>query len=248
MKKWTYILFFCVAIGLGQNSPVFDQGKEQYKAEKYQEAINSWKKVLEDGQHSAALYFNLGNAYYKLNQIGPSIYYYEKALQLDPSNSDIKNNLAFAQNAKVDVIEPLPKTFFAKWDERLSGVLNYNGWAWVSVSTILLFTILFLGYFFSAGTGSKRAYFVSSFVVLFVFATGMIMAFRTYSKDQNTNYAIVFAASSEVKSGPRMGDETSFILHEGTKVQVLAQEDDWKRIVLADGKDGWIPASDIQEL
>ena len=80
------ISFFCVA----QNRSLFEQGKEFYKAEKYIEAINSWTNIVENKQHSTALYFNLGNAHYKLNKIGPSIYYYEKALQLDPSDSDIK--------------------------------------------------------------------------------------------------------------------------------------------------------------
>ena len=116
MKKLLYILVLIVSFSaFSQNETLFEQGKELYKNGKYQQAINSWMKIVENGEHSAELYFNLGNAQYKLNHIGPSIYYYEKALQLSPNDQDIKNNLAFAENARIDSIEPLPQTVFSKW-------------------------------------------------------------------------------------------------------------------------------------
>ena len=249
MKKLLYlgVLFFSWMVS-SQNQALFEQGKEQYKAEKYQEAVTNWMKILNNGEHSSELYFNIANANYKLNQIGPSIYYYEKALQLSPNDGDIKNNLAFAQNARVDVIEPLPKTFFAKWDQSLSQFLTYEGWAWVAVIAIVLFTVLFLKYFFTAETRRKRLFFVTSFASIFIGLIGLWMAFRTYHKVQNDTEAIVFAEAVEIKNGPRMSDETIFMLHEGTKVQVLDQEDQWSRIKLADGKDGWIPSEAIKEL
>ena len=86
----------CISVAMAQNEPLFEQGKQQYKNENYTDAIANWNKILDAGSHSAALYFNLGNAYYKLNQIGPSIYYYKKALELAPNDSDIKNNLSFS--------------------------------------------------------------------------------------------------------------------------------------------------------
>ncbi len=252
MKQIALIL---VAIGLllsnavmGQNNALFEQGKAQYKAENYQEAIAQWKQILDNGSHSAELYFNLGNAYYKLNQIGPSIYYYEKALQLAPNDRDIKNNLTFAQNAAIDVIEPLPQTFFAKWDQKVSKLLDFDSWAWVTVAGSLLFAFFFLRYYFANETRRKRLYFVGSLVILFVGITAMAMAFKTYHKYTNSRDAIVFAEVTDVKNGPRMSDETVFQLHEGTKVQILAEEDNWYRISLADGKDGWMPSSDLKEL
>ena len=113
MKQLVYILAFIITVtGFAQNGPLFEQGKALYKAEKYQQAIDQWLKIVENEEHSSALYFNLGNAHYKLNNVGESIYYFEKALQLSPNDRDIKNNLAFAQNATVDDIEPLPETIF----------------------------------------------------------------------------------------------------------------------------------------
>ena len=108
MKRLLYILVFLFSLSsIAQNGSLFEQGKERYKQEKYQEAIDSWMKIVENGEHSANLYFNLGNAHYKLNNVGPSIYYYEKAAQLSPIDRDTKTNLAFAENSRIDAIEPL---------------------------------------------------------------------------------------------------------------------------------------------
>ncbi|MCH9661574.1 MAG: tetratricopeptide repeat protein [Bacteroidetes bacterium] len=249
MKRVICMLaFFFSFFGNAQNNALFEQGKQQYNNDKFQEAITNWNKIIDAGEHSADLYFNIANAHYKLNHIGPSIYYYEKALQLSPSDDEILNNLAFAQNATIDAIEPLPKTFFAKWDEELSSFLTYEGWAWVTAISALLFTVLFLGYYFAGYATRKRLFFVSSMLCIIVFLLAFSMSFRNYGKHINDRPAIVFAESTEVKSEAKMKSETAFTLHEGTKVQVVAEDGDWKRIELADGKDGWIPASDLKQL
>ncbi len=231
-----------------QNNAIFEQGKEQYKAENFQEALNNWMKIESSGEHSAALYYNIANAHYKLNSIGPSIYYYEKALQLAPGDKDILNNLAFAQNATVDAIEPLPQTLFVKWDNALSNWLTFEGWAKVSVASAFLFAIFFLLYYFSTSTLRKRALFVSAIVSIFVLFTAVTMSFRTYDRYLSDQPAIIFAESTEIKTEPSMKSETAFVLHEGTKVQILAVEDEWLRIVIANGKDGWIPNTDLKQL
>jgi tetratricopeptide (TPR) repeat protein len=241
-------VFLIPFLGLAQNMSLFDQGKEQYRAEKYEEALQQWMKILENGEHSANLYYNIGNAHYQLHHIGPSIYYYEKAMMLDPNDADIQNNLAFAKNATVDAIEPLPQTFFVKWDHQISSLMSYDSWSWMAVLGILLFTILFLRYYFSMESRSKRIFFVTSVFSLFIGVLALSMAFRTYHISEVDKEAIVFSESAEVKNGPRMSDQTIFQLHEGTKVKILNLEDDWCRIVLADGKDGWIPLADIKEL
>ena len=249
MKHLLYILILLVSMStFGQNQGLFDQGKERYKAEKYQEAIDAWLKIVASGEHSAALYFNLGNGNYELNNIGPSIYFYEKALQLDPTDSEIRNNLRFAQNATIDVIEPLPRTVFSKWYSNVSGILTYEGWALATVIFSSSFVALFLLYYFSFSESRKRLMFVSSmFMVLFLLGS-LTMAFRTYSDYTKNNPAIIFAESTEVKNGPTIGSEIAFMLHEGTKVQILERDNEWVRIRLVNGKDGWILESDIKEL
>ncbi|RMA66137.1 tetratricopeptide repeat protein [Ulvibacter antarcticus] len=249
MKKILYIsiLLFSVFC-FGQNNPLFEQGKERYKEGKFQDAIENWMKILKDGEHSSNLYFNLGNAHYKLNQIGPSIYYYEKALQLDPLDSDIKTNLAFAENTRIDAIEPLPKTIFAKWHKTLAGILDFDGWAIVSVVCSMLFVLLFLLYYFSASEKRKRLLFAGSLLSVLLLCLSLAMAFQVQSEVKNDKPAIIFAESVEVKSEPNLGSAVAFRLHEGTKVQVLAEDNDWVRIQLVNGKDGWMPVNDLKKL
>lgn len=249
MKQLLYITCLLFSFyGNSQNNALFDQGKQQYRAEKFQEAITTWTKIIDAGDESASLYFNLANAYYKQNSIGPSIYYYEKALQLSPNDNEVLNNLAFAKNATVDAIEPLPKTFFAKWDESLSNWLTYEGWAILAVCMAFLFALLFLGYYFLGHSAKKRLLFVGSILSLIVLITAVTMAFRTFDKVTNNRPAIVFAEETEIKTDPKMNSDTAFLLHEGTKVQIIAEEGDWKRVSVADGKDGWIPSADLKEL
>ncbi len=249
MKKLLYILILLVSFSsIAQNQNLFDQGKELYKNGKYQQAINAWMQILDKGEHSAELYFNLGNAQYKLNHIGPSVYYYEKALQLSPNDSDIKNNLAFAENARIDSIEPLPQTVFSKWYKSISGIFTFNGWAILAVVFSIFFVAFFLFYYFAFSERRKRLLFVSSMFTGILLVASLTMAFLTYGDFSKKQPAIIFSSEIEVKTEPSMGSNVAFTLHEGTKVQITAQDGNWYRIALADGKDGWIPATDLKQL
>jgi len=241
-------VFLSVSLAMGQSNPQFEQGKVAYKNGDFQKAIDSWEQILETGQHSEAVYFNLGNAYYKLNEIGPSIYYHEKALQLAPNDRDINNNLAFAENARIDAIEPLPKTIFRVWYERISGVFTYDGWATVAITLSFLSAFLFLGYLFSRNAGQKRVAFLTSIGCGLLMLGSLVMAFVTYGEDLKKQSAIVFSSQVEVRNEPTVRGEAVFILHEGTKVRVLDRDGDWMRISIADGKDGWLPHSTVKEL
>lgn len=249
MRKVLYIivlLFSCSAIS--QADGLFEKGKEQYKNGNFQAAISSWKKVLDGGEHSANLYFNLGNANYKLNNIGASIFYYEKARQLNPLDNDIKTNLSFAENARIDFIEPLPQTVFKKWYNNIAGIFTYNGWATAAVVCSFLFVTLFLLYYFSASAARKRLLFTTSIVSVILLFGSLAMAFTTLADFNNDKPAIIFADEVQVKSDPTLAGNPAFTLHEGTKVQIVSQDGNWYRIELADGKDGWIPSSDLKQL
>lgn len=249
MKKLLYlsILLFSI-LSFGQNDKLFDQGKELYKNGKYQQAINSWMQILENGETSSELYFNLANAQYKLNQIGPSIYYYEKALQLSPNDSDIKTNLAFAENARIDAIEPLPQSVFTKWYKNIADTFTFDGWAITAVVLSIAFVTLFLLYYFSFTEIRKRFLFATSMLAVLLLLGTITMAFLTYEDYSKNQPAIIFASQIEVKSEPSMGSNSAFVLHEGTKVQITGQDGNWYRISIADGKDGWVPASELKQL
>ena len=212
------------------------------------EAIEIYERILADKKHSIAIYYNLGNAHYKLNHIAPSIYYFEKALLLNPGDKDVLNNITYARNMAIDVIEPLPPTGIAKLIERSIGRLSYNNWAILAIINMFLFTGLFLAYYFLYKQRLKRITFITSFLCLGLSIFSVTMAFSEYSAITNERPAIVFAEEVAVRAEPNNKSETVFTLHEGTKVQVEATFEDWKKIKLADGKIGWLPKIEIKEV
>ena len=249
MRAITILLFCCMsAFGLSQNSQIFEEANTLYNDGKYAEAIDKYKSILDSDMHSAELYFNLGNANYKLNNIAPSIYYYEKALQLQPNDEDIKNNLAFAQNMTIDEIDTVPIVGFSRIANNFVRTFNVDTWAKIAVGGVILFVLLFLMYHFSYATSKKRIAFVVSIISLFIACFSVAMAFQKNTLDKRDNPAIVFAQESKIKSDPNPTSEEVFRLHEGTKVQVLETYDDWMKIQLSDNSTGWIPAVDIKLL
>jgi tetratricopeptide (TPR) repeat protein len=238
-----------LALAFGQeNTTLFDSANTAYNEGKYQEAITQYKSILEAGDYSVSVYYNLANAYYKSNEIGPSIYYFEKALQLAPNDKDVLNNLGFARNMTIDAIEPLPKTQLSKFIGNITGKFTYDQWAWIAVILAFICVISFLGYQFAYQSLKKRSYFLISFIA-FLFILGTVaIAYQQYGKAQKDRPAIVFAKETTVKSEPNLRSDEVFTLHEGTKIQVLDTVSDWKKIRLIDGKIGWIIAEDVTEL
>lgn len=233
---------------LAQNGTMdlFEKANSLYNQGKYQEAIEDYLQISESGQHSAELYYNLGNAYYKLNQIAPSIYYYEKALLLQPNDPDIINNLQYAENMTIDAIDVMPQTGIDRLVSSIVGVFSHTTWAIGSIVFMLLFVVIFLLYYFSSYHRQKRLYFVLSFFLLLVSMVAVVGAYKQYTIQNSKTLAIVFAKETSVTSEPNMGSEEIFQLHEGTKVNVLDTMGGWKKIRLADGKIGWLPAGELK--
>ena len=242
------ILFLSVLISFAQDNRLFDEGNALYNEGKYAEAIDKYKVILDSGQHSAELYYNMGNAHYKLNNVAESVYYFEKALQLAPGDKEIQNNLAYAQNMTIDAIDVQPEVGFSKLFKNIINYLDYEVWAKLSIIFMALFVALFLWYYFSSNTGKKRVAFISFIVSLFCFAMTFSLAFQKLEMDKKNNPAIVFAHESSVKNDPNPNGQELFQLHEGTKVQILESFENWDKIKLSDGKIGWIRASDIKPL
>lgn len=249
MKKLIYIVLFLVAsFGYAQNEQLFKEATDLYNSGKYEDAIAKYQAILKSGEHSAALYYNLGNANYKLSNIGPSIYYYEKALQLAPNDADIKNNIAFAQQMRVDAITPLPKTGWQKFKERTLGYFTFDGWAVVAVVLVVLFVVFIISYFLVITSWVKRLFFILGFVMLFAAGFSVYFAQTLYTEQNNNKFAIVYVPETPINAEPNTESNTVFTLHEGTKVKVVASLNDWKKIQLADGKVGWVIGEAIKKL
>lgn len=251
MKRVIFIYITIILSGLfgfAQNDNKFEKANSLYNNGKYAEAVDLYRSILDSGVHSSELYYNLANAHYKLNNIAPSIYYYEKALQLDPNDNDIKNNLVFANNMTIDDIDVVPEAALTRLINNISNYLSFDGWARTTIIFIFLFVILFLVYYFAFSSMRKRMAFITSIAFLILACITLSLAFHKYSLDKKDRPAIVFAAESKVKSEPNSRSEESFELHEGTKVQILDTVNDWKKIKLADGKTGWMVSGDLKAL
>ncbi|MGJ8744335.1 tetratricopeptide repeat protein [Polaribacter sp.] len=249
MKKIVFLFLLIANAITAQNvDSLFSSANELYKKDRIEEAIKVYEQIESKKVASSALYYNLGNGYYKLNKVGPSIYYYEKALQLDPLNEDVKNNLIFAKRLALDTIEELPQTLLQKFNRNYLQKLSYNQWAIVVVVFSFIASILFLLFYFAETPSKKRFYFASSIISFIVLIISFLITYNQYSIAQNKIEAIVFAEKTDVRNAPTLNSEEVFTLHEGTKVFVLDAVDNWKKIKLADGKLGWIVADEIKVL
>jgi tetratricopeptide (TPR) repeat protein len=231
-----------------QNETLFNSGTEAYNQGDYNKAIESYLKILENGQHSAELYYNLGNSYYKLNQIAPSIYYYEKALLLKPNEPEIKNNLGYAQNMTLDAIETMPKTGLAKIYQNVVGIFSFDQWGYMAVGFMILFVVLYIAFYYLKYATQKRITLISGMLFLLMAITTAVIAFISYEDFKADRPAIVFSDEVIIKSEPNERSQEIFRLHEGTKLNVLEEYNDWKKIRIADGQMGWLSAESIKLL
>lgn len=246
MKNLLYILLLLPQIFLAQNG--FEKGNELYRKNQFKEAVEEYESVLKTNKQSAELYFNLGNSYYKLNKVAPAIYNFEKALLLKPNDKDILNNLAFAQKMQIDEVKEVPEVGFGKIVSNFTSSRNYNSWARVAVFSSFFVLLFFIFYYFSHRTFLKRIFFGGMFLSGLILILAIFAAISEKNNDVLFRPAIVFDEEVIVKAEPKENAPKAFILHEGTKVQVKENLDNWRHIKLPDGNDGWIEASSIKEL
>ena len=231
-----------------QNDALFNRATTFYNEGEYEKASENYFKIIENGEHSAAVYYNIGNCYYKLNQIAPSIYYYEKALLLKPNDREIKNNLAYAQNMTLDAFEALPETSLSKLYKNITGLLSFDQWSYASVFFVFLFILAYILFYYLRYSSHKRIAFIASITSLFIAVFCLVLALVQFRDFEAEKPAIVFSEELIVKSEPNNRSSQAFLLHEGTKVYILDELDDWKKIELKDGKTGWVPSNEIKLL
>ncbi len=222
-------------------------GVQAYTDGKFSDASAAWTSIEESGQKSAKLYYNLGNAWFKQGNYPKAILNYERALRLDPSYSDARYNLEFTSNFVQDKIEPVPEFILKSVARKVCYVMGSNAWAVIFL--VLLAAALVMGLLFLLGSsvGKRRAGFYCGIVLLLLSAGALSFSIWQKSDSVKTDTAIVMSPVSSVKSSPSSGSSKDlFVIHEGTKVTILDEVGTWRNISLADGRQGWIPASDIE--
>ena len=244
----TLICLVIATIGWGQDQDNFDKATTLYQKGDYTQAAAVYSSILKSGKESSALYYNLGNTYYKLNNVPESIYYYEKALQLDPENADAKNNLIFANQMKVDAITPLPKTWVRQLSDGIVGLFSAHTWALLSIIGVFAFVLSFLLYYFVERTALKRTFFSLMLVFLFFAVGSYTLAHFCHKQVSQTQYAILFDKTVRVFSDANAYSSEVMQLHEGTKVEIIEDAKDWVKIRLVNGKTGWTKVSSLRKL
>ncbi|MEC8636577.1 MAG: tetratricopeptide repeat protein [Bacteroidota bacterium] len=243
------VLFLCCSMALGQEKETtFENANSAYNAGQYENAVMLYKEILESGRHSAELYFNLANSYYRLNQVGESIFYFEKAKQLNPTDEDINVNSNFAQNMAIDAVEVLPKSQITQLREKTIDLFSQDAWAYFII-LLAWFLVFFWGlYLWNKVPVIKRTFFIFSLVLGLLLMGSLSIAVIKSSKTADTTYGILFNKKIEVWAEPNSRAEVLFLLHQGTKVQMLDQLQEWRKIRIANGSEGWIKNGRVRSL
>lgn len=245
----TLMIFFILStLSLKAQATLFEEGNIVYNEGDFPKAVSLYEQTLLTGKHSAALYFNLGNAYYRLNKVAESIYYYEKAKQLDPKNEDVKVNSAFAQNMTIDAIEPLPESQLSQFQKSLYALANASIWSKIIILFVWLFAIFFSMYLLNKTVKFKKLFFLLSLFSIVLFMGSFTIKFFANVQQENKEYAIIFSNEINSWSEPNLRAEIQFTLHEGTKVELLDSLDEWKKIRIANGSEGWVKNASLKSL
>lgn len=222
------------------------EGDSAYIRNDFASAIQIYESLLRKGD-AADVYYNLGNSYYKVNEIAKAILNYERALLLQPGNGDIRANLEIARGKTVDKVEAVPEVFFVTWTKALINSMSVDAWAvWGVVSFLLLIVSLYF-FIFSKQVVLKKVGFITGIVFLIVVVMANVFAFKQKEELLHRDSAIIMNPSVTVRSTPSENGTSLFILHEGHKVDIKdSSMKDWKEIRLEDGKVGWVPVSSIE--
>ena len=241
------ILFISNSFSFAQNEEkIFQQGNEYFQQRQYEQAIESYRKLINSGYEGTALFYNLGNAYYREGKIGYAILYYEKALKLSPGDEDIKHNLAIANLKTIDKLESLPKFFLFEWWEGLLALFTASGWTIISYIFYLLLILSIAFYFYVRNTFQQKVVLISGFAGFILLILSSTLLVIKLNKELNIKNGVVVENTVNVKLSPDSGSNDAFIIHEGLKVKLEDKVDKWIKIRLEDGKVGWIQESNAK--
>lgn len=240
-------LFAAVSLHAADRDGVLRAAEKAYADGNYPAAAEQYEALIKHYGESAEVYYNLGNAYYKLERIAPAILNYERALAMNPSNGDTRFNLELARLRTEDRIEPADG-FFGRAFDSVRNLLSVDGWAAVGLLCFVLFAGSLVLFFFSKWIRLRKTGFYLGILLLFITIMANVFAWSERRVLIVRDAAIVFAPTVTVKSSPDRSGTDLFILHEGTKVTIKNSLGEWREIRLGDGKEGWIPSKDLERI
>ncbi|MBM3436231.1 MAG: tetratricopeptide repeat protein [Bacteroidetes bacterium] len=251
MKYSAVVLVFVLQVLFAYSSEfdnLFMKANEEYNQGHYADAIKHYEQIVNAEYVSAELYFNLGNAYFKTNEIPSAILYFEKALKLNPNDEDINFNLNVANTKIVDKIEVLPELFIWKWWRSVYNLFSADTWSKLSIFFTIVFFIFLAFYLLSKMIVIRKAAFFSGLVFLALMMVTLFLSIQKYHVQKNQREAIVFSPTITVKSSPNPNSVDLFVLHEGSKVKIIEKVGDWNEIKIANGSVGWLPVNSLKNI
>jgi tetratricopeptide (TPR) repeat protein len=256
MKKISiYIILLCTALFASFEAKAtpnaleqWEIGNKAYVDGRYSEAVEAYNSILESGKYSMKLYYNLANAYFKLGEMGKAILFYNKALRIAPSSEDVRHNLALAEAQTKDRIAVVPEFFLNRWLRTVRNSMSCMAWSVISLvlfGTMIAFALLFL---LASRIRVRKSGFYGALCLFLLFVATTAFAVSSRNDILSHDEAIVMASAISVKSSPDRSATDIFVLHEGTKVRVVAELEEWCEVVIADGKKGWTERKNIESI
>lgn len=248
-----YVLLLCMILStlfssLDAFAVTKEDADEHYKKGNYQQAVKDYEQLIAI-KPSADLYYNLGNAYFRTENTTKAILSYERALTIKPGDRDIRYNLEYAKSKTIDKITPESEMFFFAWYRSILNIMSVDGWARTAIVSICLVLVLLLLYLFASKILLRQVGFYGAVVFLVLFLCSNLFAYQQKKYREQHKGAIVTATAVNVKKTPGKNGTDSFVIHEGTRVNItdkaIAQ---WLAIRLDDGREGWIPVSSVEEI
>lgn len=219
-----------------------------YEHQQYDSAVNMYQQVLKQGFVSPALYFNLGDAYFRLKDMPSAILYFEKAKKLDPNNDDIRYNLNLSNTMIPDKIEKVPLMFLKRWWNYFYNLFDANIWAVLSLVSFSVFILLVGIFILSRGRNTRKISFFIGLLLLLISVAAFGFASQKAYYLQHHSEAIIFTPAITAKSSPTLNSVDLFMIHQGTKVRLLDEVDGWEKIRLQNGSIGWLPKDSLKAI
>jgi tetratricopeptide (TPR) repeat protein len=235
---------------LSQESPetLASQANQAYNENKYNEAVASFRKVIEAGYASEGVYFNLANACYKQNNFAEAILNYEKALRIDPTDENTLYNLRVARTKIPDKIDAVPPPFYLDAFNTARNALSMNAWAVLIIVSLTLLLVCVALFLIAPSRRMRKASFWAGSAFVLVLCISALLAGTRYYMVKQKREAIIFNPTVPVKSSPDEKSNDIFVIHEGTKVLIKDKIGEWYEIRIDNGNTGWVPCSVMQEI
>lgn len=245
MKKSTILLIFLFYFSCNSFCNDLKDAEKAYDSKNFKISIHHYQKLINEGYKSYQLYFNLGNSYYRNNELGKAIYYYELASKSNPADDDIKINLAIATSKTIDKVNSKENFFITAIKTNILLSFSTFTWSIFTISFISLASILFFIFINSNNILIKRISFIGTCFCFILFTLSYFLGYTSLKSKSENKFAIITSKEIKILNEPTISGISKFNLHEGTKIRIVENKGEWILIKLDNGNEGWIKTTDI---